>query len=371
MLFQLPTSALLLALAVLAEASPHGNVGHLHRRHAHAHARGPKTVEHVPRASLGRRSCKTKSGSALSASSTSAAIAKVAATSSTTTKAAATTTTSSTPVSSKFTTVSSKSTSTSSSVKIAAGDLATATEDSTTTSTTTASTKSPTTTTTSTKATTTTSSSDGVAAGDFTATKPSDWPTATQAGATPTSTVASTSDPYLEELSKALDNSGNTFFAETHTGEMTYYGQGLGACGDVYDDSSFTAAVSELMFDNWPGASTAAQNRNPICGPFVPARMALNSAGTLVSAVTSSIAGYASLGGDGLLNCVGTTSPAVQCHVPLTATVTHGDVSIQVQIVDRCTGCAVDDIDLTPAAFAALADTALGRTSVTWKFDNW
>ncbi|KAJ7653627.1 hypothetical protein DFH06DRAFT_1204314 [Mycena polygramma] len=370
MLFQLPTSALLLALAVLAEASPHGNVGHLHRRHAHA--RGPKNVEHVPRASLGRRSCKSKSSSALSASSTSAAIAKVASTSSTTTKAAATTT--SVPLSSKFTNVSSKSSTTSSSsVKIAAGDLATAKEDSTTTtSTTTASTKSPTTTTTSTKATTTTSdSSDGVAAGDFTATKPADWPTATQAGATPTSTVASTSDPYLEELSKALDNSGNSFFTETHTGDMTYYGQGLGACGDVYDDNSFTAAVSELMFDNWPGASTAAQNRNPICGPFVPARMALNSAGTLVSAVTSSIAGYASLGGDGLLNCVGTTSPAVQCHVPLTATVMHGDVSIQVQIVDRCTGCAVDDIDLTPAAFAALADTALGRTSVTWKFDNW
>ncbi|KAJ6485338.1 hypothetical protein C8R47DRAFT_1129876 [Mycena vitilis] len=369
MLLQLPTSALLLALAVVAEASPHGNVGHMHRRHAHANARGPKTVEHVPRASLGRRSCKTKSGSALdaSASSTSAASAK-AATSSTTTKAAATTTT--TPVSSKFTTVSSKATTaTSSSVKIAAGNLATAAEDSTTAPTTATSP----TTTTSTKAATTTSTQTTATTtdGDFTATKPADWPTATQAGATPTSTVASTSDPYLEELSKALDNSGNSFFTETHTGDMTYYGQGLGACGDVYDDNSFTAAVSELMFDNWPGGSTAAQNRNPICGPFVPARMALNSAGTLVSAVTSSIAGYASLGGDGLLNCVGTTSPIVQCHVPLTATVTHGDVSIQVQIVDRCTGCAVDDIDLTPAAFAALADTALGRTSVTWKFDNW
>ncbi|KAJ7270734.1 RlpA-like double-psi beta-barrel-protein domain-containing protein-containing protein [Mycena haematopus] len=103
-------------------------------------------------------------------------------------------------------------------------------------------------------------------------------------------------------------------------------GQGLGACGDVYDDSSFTAAVSMIMFDAWPGAS-AEQNRNPICGPF--------------------------------------------CHVPMTATVTHGGKSIQVQIVDRCVGCAEGDIDLTPAAFAALADMSLGRTSVTWQFNNW
>jgi hypothetical protein len=32
----------------------------------------------------------------------------------------------------------------------------------------------------------------------------------------------------------------------------------------------------------------------------------------------------------------------------------HG-ISIQVEIVDRCTGCKVNDIDLTPAAFTALA----------------
>ncbi|KAJ7661980.1 hypothetical protein DFH06DRAFT_1397805 [Mycena polygramma] len=211
---------------------------------------------------------------------------------------------------------------------------------------------------------------DKVAARDFTATKPSDWPTATQAAATPTSTVASASDPYLEELSKAIDNSGNAFFTESHTGDMTYYDQGLGACGDYYDDNSFTAAVSQIMYDSWPG-NTPNHNRNPICGPFVPGREAINNNGALFTAVASTIPGYAVIGGDGLINCVGSTSPTVQCHVPLTATVMHGNNSIQVQIVDRCTACAVDDIDLTPAAFAALADTALGRTSVTWKFDNW
>ncbi|KAJ7023245.1 hypothetical protein C8F04DRAFT_1048143 [Mycena alexandri] len=211
-----------------------------------------------------------------------------------------------------------------------------------------------------------------VVAGDFKPVKPAHWPTATQSGPQPTSTVASGSDPYLEELSKAIDNSGNAFFTQSHTGDMTYYGQGLGACGDVYDDNSFTAAVSKLMFDVWPGAS-AEQNRNPICGPFVPGRKFLNTAGLFatVSSITTSVAGYAEIGGDGLINCIGSTSPIVQCHVPLTATVTHEGKSIQVRIVDRCEKCAVGDIDLTPAAFTALADMTPGRLPVTWKFDNW
>ncbi|KAF8192638.1 hypothetical protein K438DRAFT_1969778 [Mycena galopus ATCC 62051] len=209
------------------------------------------------------------------------------------------------------------------------------------------------------------------AASDFQATKPFDWPTATQAGPVPTSTVASASDPYLEVLSEAINNSGNSYFTEVHTGDMTFYAQGLGACGDVYDDNSFTAAVSQLMFDAWPGAG-AAPNRNPICGPFVPARMAYNSAGVLTEVISSSIPGFAEIGGDNLIDCPSSTGATGQCHVPLTATVTHGDTSIQVQIVDRCTGCAIGDIDLTPTAFTALGvDQAVGRTNVSWQFDNW
>jgi len=324
MLFQLPTSALLLSLLVLTEASSHGHTGaHLaNMRRRQLNPRGPQSAPEVPRASLGRRSCKkqttTSSSSAHPASSSSApaTIANVAADpSTTTTKKAATPTTSST------------------------------------------------------KAIAATPTSGSVAAGNFVPTKPADWPTATQSGPKPTSTVASASDPYLEELSKAIDNSGNSLFTGVKTGDMTFYGQGLGACGDVYDDNSFTAAVSHLVFDAWPGADPNAQNRNPICGPFVPGRQALSSAGTMVSAVKSTIGGFAEIGGDGLINCVGSAS--TQCHVPLTATVTHGGKSIQVQIVDRCAACEPGDIDLTPAAFSALADQSLGRTSVTWQFNNW
>jgi hypothetical protein len=164
-----------------------------------------------------------------------------------------------------------------------------------------------------------------------------------------------------------------------------FSGQGLGACGDTYDDSSFTAAVSRLMYDAWPGAVAGEMNRsvlpysepsplliicvcylsNPICGPFVPGRKTLNQAGSFVTAIGGQ--SFVNIGGDGLLNC----APGVQCHVPLTATVKHGGKSINVKIVDRCEGCADGDIDLTPTAFAALADMGLGRTDVEWFFNKY
>ncbi|PPQ67803.1 hypothetical protein CVT25_009106 [Psilocybe cyanescens] len=184
-----------------------------------------------------------------------------------------------------------------------------------------------------------------------------------QAGAAPAAVRTSLADPFLLELSKPYNNANNAFFNKVHVGEMTYYGQGLGACGDTYDDSSFTAAVSKIMYDAWPGA-TESRNRNPICGPYVPGRKILNQLGLFVTAVPGPE--FVNIGGDGLINC----DLSSQCHVPLTATVKHGDKSIQVKIVDRCEACAEGDIDLTPTAYAALADMALGRTSVEWSFNK-
>ncbi|KAJ7483048.1 hypothetical protein B0H11DRAFT_1914787 [Mycena galericulata] len=213
-------------------------------------------------------------------------------------------------------------------------------------------------------------SSTGVAASGFIPTKPADWPTATQLGPTPAYTVASPSDPYLEELSKAYDNSGVPAFTSVHQGDVTWYAQGLGACGDVYNESSFTAAVSHLMYDAWPGANINETNRNPICGAFVRGRTALNSSGLFTTVVRSSTPGYVEIGGDGLINCAGSAS--VQCHIPLTATLTHQGKSIQVEIVDHCKACKEGDIDLTPAAFTALAtNISIGRTDVMWSFDHW
>ncbi|CAK5272261.1 unnamed protein product [Mycena citricolor] len=317
MLFQLPSSVLFLALLVLTEASQnHGaHLANMRRRHLNPRASAGVSELATPTRSVAsrRRACKAKSSGALSSSSaptsSSAAAAGI--------------------------------------VNVGGSPTTTSTTDAHTTETSTTTTKQAT----HTKATPTTIAGP---AGQFAPVKPSDWPSVTQAGAKPSYTVATSSDPYLKALSEAMDNSGNSLFTEVKTGgDMTYYGQGLGACGDVYDNESFTAAVSEIVFDAWPGADGSAQNRNPICGPFVPGRQALTAQGLMATTIKSSVPGFA------------------QCHVPLTATVTHGSKSIQVRIVDRCVGCKPNDIDLTPAAFAALADPALGRTSVTWQFNNW
>ncbi|KAJ7929828.1 hypothetical protein B0H13DRAFT_2310219 [Mycena leptocephala] len=96
---------------------------------------------------------------------------------------------------------------------------------------------------------TTTANTAEIASGSLGITKPTDWPSAALLGAAPTSTVTSTSDPYLEELSMAPDNSGVSDFTSEHKGDITYYfGDDVSvACGDVYDDNSYTAAVSYLM----------------------------------------------------------------------------------------------------------------------------
>lgn len=96
---------------------------------------------------------------------------------------------------------------------------------------------------------------------------PADWPTTTQAGPIPSYTKASTADPYLNSLSYALNNAGNSLFTAQYTGDLTYYDTASVACGDVYDDSTYTAAISHELYDSWPGF-TAGSNTNrtsPVC----------------------------------------------------------------------------------------------------------
>ncbi|KAI0044972.1 hypothetical protein FA95DRAFT_1561606 [Auriscalpium vulgare] len=157
-------------------------------------------------------------------------------------------------------------------------------------------------------------------AGGAGAGKPAFWPTKTQAAATYSATAASAADPMLLSVSDALNNKGNALFTEEHTGDLTFYGQGLGACGDTYDDSTYTAALSHFTYDAWPGA-TEETNRNAICGPFTPGRLVINDLGTFDQKV-SSPAGAITIGGDGLPNCSG-TDPNVRCHIPLTVTITN------------------------------------------------
>ena len=89
-------------------------------------------------------------------------------------------------------------------------------------------------------------------------------------------------------------------------GEMTYYEPGLGACGGTNGPGELIVAVSASRYDQ----------QNP-CGRKIKVK------------------------GD------------------------RGEVVVTV--VDRCAGCARDDLDLSPAAFQrAIGDLGIGRTEGSW-----
>ncbi|KAI0067729.1 barwin-like endoglucanase, partial [Artomyces pyxidatus] len=99
----------------------------------------------------------------------------------------------------------------------------------------------------------------------------------------------------------------------------TWYATGLGACGIVNTDSDYIAAVSHILFDEYPGYNGANPNDNPLCGRQIQANYQGNS--------------------------------------------------VTITVTDRCTGCAETDLDFSPAAFDTLADPGVGRLyGMTW---NW
>lgn len=97
--------------------------------------------------------------------------------------------------------------------------------------------------------------------------------------------------------------------AITHTaGEVTYFAPGLGACGQTHGESAFITAISASLFDS-----------EDFCGKAIKV-----------------------------------TGPA--------GTVT-------VTVVDRCGGCAHNDLDLSPAAFeASIGGLSIGRTTAEWEW---
>ncbi|KAF8334041.1 uncharacterized protein EI90DRAFT_3288318, partial [Cantharellus anzutake] len=196
---------------------------------------------------------------------------------------------------------------------------------------------------------------------------PQYWPTKTQSGYTYEATRASPTDAFLTSISEALNNDNNPAFQKTYTGDLTYYETGIVACGDTYTDDTLTAAVSHLLYNSWPGAISN-PTLNPICGPFTPGRKALNSAGLFYDAITSSV-GSVWIGGDGIPSC--DPSVKVQCHLPMTVTITNpanGKSVSGVKIVDECAGCkGIGDIDVTRTTFGMLGDADQGRISgIQW-----
>ncbi|CAK7235472.1 DPBB_1 domain-containing protein [Sporothrix bragantina] len=111
---------------------------------------------------------------------------------------------------------------------------------------------------------------------------------------------------------------GNGPFA----GDVTFYAPGLGACGRYNSGGDYIAAVSEALYDEVSAAHGITNpNNNPLCGRRI--RVAAGSS-------------------------VGAT--------------------VDVTIVDRCTACAYNDVDLSPSAFDQLAGASAGRIRGSWFF---
>ncbi|KAH7345784.1 hypothetical protein B0J17DRAFT_624891 [Rhizoctonia solani] len=109
--------------------------------------------------------------------------------------------------------------------------------------------------------------------------------------------------------------------AGTHTGQLTYFSIGLGACGWTNSDTEWVAAISHELYDNWPGYAGGNPNNNPVT-------------------IAVSLSVYRRR----------------QDHPS--------------RNVDRCEGCALWDLDLSPSAFQQFAPLASGRLyGATWHFN--
>jgi expansin (peptidoglycan-binding protein) len=84
---------------------------------------------------------------------------------------------------------------------------------------------------------------------------------------------------------------------------------------------------------------------------------------------------------DGTGNCSFAASPqdlmiGAMNHVDYAASAVCGacvqltgpNATITIRIVDQCPECAVGDIDLSPEAFARIAELAAGRVSIAWRY---
>ncbi|KAK8085926.1 hypothetical protein PG994_000900 [Apiospora phragmitis] len=110
------------------------------------------------------------------------------------------------------------------------------------------------------------------------------------------------------------------------TGDLTYYGPGLGACGVTSSGQDSIVSVSHITFDA-AGANRGSggnPNANPLCGRKIRIQR-----------------DYKEDGG-------------------------AGNRSVDVTVVDRCTGCQPADLDVSISVFTQLAPEDRGRVLVSW-----
>lgn len=141
----------------------------------------------------------------------------------------------------------------------------------------------------------------------------SETTTAPTISAIPSTATTSTVAPSAVASSTSASSSTST---SVFSGEGTYYDTGLGACGITNVDTDFICAISKDLFDQYTPKGNP--NNNSLCGKKIRAF--------------------------------------------------YGSNSVEVTVVDRCEGCAYNDLDFSPSAFDLIADHALGRIDITWEW---
>ncbi|KAI0121365.1 hypothetical protein BJ170DRAFT_588079 [Xylariales sp. AK1849] len=112
---------------------------------------------------------------------------------------------------------------------------------------------------------------------------------------------------------------------DTFSGDLTYYGPGLGACGVESTSEDDIVSVSHILFD---AASTGSNpNANPLCKKKIRISRDFVEMGS-------------------------------------------GNRSVDVTVVDRCTGCAETDLDVSLGVFTQLALEESGRVTMSWAWLN-
>jgi hypothetical protein len=104
-------------------------------------------------------------------------------------------------------------------------------------------------------------------------------------------------------------------------GDLTFYDPGLGACGVQSTSQDLIVSVSHMLYD---AASTGSNpNANPLCGKMI--RIFRNFVEEQ-----------------------------------------KGNTSVDVTVVDRCTGCGQTDLDVTVSVFTQLAPEESGLVKAQW-----
>jgi expansin (peptidoglycan-binding protein) len=131
--------------------------------------------------------------------------------------------------------------------------------------------------------------------------------TTTTNKASKTTTTTDSQEPTEAPVSKS-SSSGS------YTGDATWYNTGLGSCGWDNKESELIVAVNHEQMGQVPNP-----NKNSNCGRFISVK-----------------------GPKG---------------------------SVNVKVVDTCPGCAHGALDLSPAAFAQIADLSQGRVTINWSWN--